>query len=231
MMLTCSFLSIHRRAMERELGRTKHLQWDISNQDSDSDSEEEVEEEAEEKNHDNREDPAKKKKKEPRQWPWNSSVADKDLWSRLGTIIKMYEDYSGFRLPDIPKNSGHMKIHDWISMTGSVGAYYLMQSKGIHKDFLGLFIDFVYALEYITLKSFKKSELPAIQKEIDNALIDLEIMCPLFFSGTITRRQLHYFTHQVQSNAHSPARAPRELTPPLHIDRSVSLGRSRTRQF
>jgi hypothetical protein len=55
-------------------------------------------------------------------------------------------------------------------------------------------------------KSFKETDLDALQARIDVVLCDVESMLPLFFSGRITKKQMHYFTRQVSLCSTAPTR-------------------------
>jgi hypothetical protein len=52
-------------------------------------------------------------------------------------------------------------------------------------------------MQELCCKSYKEAELNALQARIDVVLCDIESMLPLFFSGRITKKQLHYFVRQV----------------------------------
>jgi hypothetical protein len=114
-----------RQDAERDLGRTKFLKW----QADESDEEEEEETTS--------------------AWPWEMNAVDKELMaSAKFTALKMWESpSSGFRIPKrMFSRLGHLKIHDWMAMCGSVFAYFLAQVKGIAADHMSLLVDYTYAL-------------------------------------------------------------------------------------
>jgi hypothetical protein len=128
-----------------------------------------------------------------RKWPWMASSWMRDALKYFGARS------SQFRLPKFPVSSlGQLKIHDWICLCGSITAYMIMQCDGIDPDYKSLLIDFTYAIESITHKAYKRSDIPGMMATMAKCLADLEIMMPTYFSGTITRRQLYTFWVQVR---------------------------------
>lgn len=98
---------------------------------------------------------------------------------------------------DFLRQLGRLKIHDWLVLASPIGAYLFYQCEGIAPAYKEMLIDFMFVLQHLGAKVLAVDELDDIQQAIDDTLADMEAMCPAFFTGPITRTQLHYFTLQV----------------------------------
>jgi hypothetical protein len=82
-------------------------------------------------------------------WPWQMLSADRELYRNLRDRCPTFAaTESGFRMnKDIIKNVGHMKIHDWMVLSGSMMAYVIKQCEGITDEYKVLLSDWFYMLE------------------------------------------------------------------------------------
>ena len=62
----------------------------------------------------------------------------------------------------------------------------------IQDNYRTLYQDFCYAIEYAVYKEHTKESVAEAQWAIDVTLCELEIMFPVYFAGTSTRKQLHF---------------------------------------
>lgn len=69
----------------------------------------------------------------------------------------------------------------------------------IQDNYRTLYEDFCYALEGVIYKEHDESSLSDAQTALDNTLCELEIMFPVYFAGTQTRKQLHFTKKTVSS--------------------------------
>lgn len=82
-------------------------------------------------------------------WPWQLTPGDLVLYKRARKLCPTWAcDSSGFRMPkDIVGKSGHLKIHDWMVLCGSMQAYFVGQFEGVTEEYKVLLSDYFYMLE------------------------------------------------------------------------------------
>jgi hypothetical protein len=118
-----------RQQMEALLGRQQFLKWEEADEGDEGD--------------DNKAQPPGDN------WPWQMDANDKRLLSssKAHSLLMWEAPGSGFRIPKrLFYRLGHLKIHDWIAMSGGVFAYFLAQCNGIADDHKSLLADYTYAL-------------------------------------------------------------------------------------
>lgn len=69
----------------------------------------------------------------------------------------------------------------------------------IQENYRTLYQDFCYALEGVIYKEYDAASLLEAQRALDNTLCELEIMFPVYFAGTMTRKQLHFVEKTISS--------------------------------
>jgi hypothetical protein len=136
-------------------------------------------------------------------FPWVCSAEDKNvLRDGLAAHCKFWSTRSTATAvmvwpADLAEAVGRLKIHDWYVMSGAVGAYVLVQCRGVSEDVRGKLIAYLFAVEHLSLKRTNLRETHAQQQEFDEALADLYPLLPAHILGTIVQEQAGHWREQV----------------------------------
>jgi hypothetical protein len=85
------------------------------------------------------------------------------------------------------KHTSHLKIHDCYLFLGVRGAYFI-SLLGLNSEYTELFTEYLFALENLTLKRYRRTDLPKMKVRLARVVARMEMKLPAF-TNTIVKHQ------------------------------------------